>query len=47
MHHEQTIYKGDNGILIDIEKDTVENNDFRRVLYTPTKSQLYGKNLCP
>ena len=35
------------GFMTDIEKDTVENNDFRRVLYTSKFSQLVLMSLKP
>jgi mannose-6-phosphate isomerase-like protein (cupin superfamily) len=35
------------GIVVDIEKSTVENNNFRQVLYTGTKSQLVLMSLKP
>ena len=35
------------GFMTDIEKDTVENNDFRKVLYTSKFSQLVLMSLKP
>jgi mannose-6-phosphate isomerase-like protein (cupin superfamily) len=36
-----------NGYIINIEKASVENNDFRKVLYTAKNSQLVVMNLKP
>jgi mannose-6-phosphate isomerase-like protein (cupin superfamily) len=35
------------GFMTDIEKDTIENNDFRKVLYTSQFSQLVLMSLRP
>ena len=35
------------GIVVDIEKDTTENNNFRKVLYTGKNSQLVLMALKP
>jgi mannose-6-phosphate isomerase-like protein (cupin superfamily) len=36
-----------NGIVIDIEKETLENNNFRKVLYTAKNSQIVVMSLEP
>lgn len=39
--------KDKSGLVIDIEKDTIENNNFRKVLYTGKYSQLVLMSLNP
>jgi mannose-6-phosphate isomerase-like protein (cupin superfamily) len=36
-----------NGFVINLEKETLDNNDFRRVLYTGKNSQLVLMSLLP
>lgn len=43
-HHQTNTMKG---YILNIEKDTLENNDFRRVLYTTHNSQLVLMSLQP
>ena len=36
-----------NGFILNIEKETLENTDYRRVLYTAKNSQLVLMNIAP
>ena len=45
--HEVDIYKAPDGFLINIEKETIANKNFRKVLYTATKSQLVLMSISP
>jgi mannose-6-phosphate isomerase-like protein (cupin superfamily) len=47
MEDSQKISNGVNGYIIDLEKATAENNNFRQVLYTAKNSQLVLMSLEP
>jgi len=47
MQYEQAIYNANDGFVTNIEKDTVENDNFRKVLYTPRNLQLVLMSIPP
>ena len=47
MHHEQATYNASNGFVTNIEKDTLENDNYRKVLFTATREQLVLMSIPP